>query len=143
MSDPAPAANREAQEVETLAERIAAGRVKHGVGASEDFPGNVCHLVSPIVGILRLRERDGEGFRADDMDHFIDRLSLVLDMARDEAARDAERERMGAERALREAADEWQFHLRRDAALFDYGRWLNAAARMLRDRADRLAGGGR
>lgn len=65
--------------------RIAAGRVKHGVGASEDFPGNVCHLVSPIVGIMRRLERDGEPLRIDDMDWMIDRLSLVLDMANDEA----------------------------------------------------------
>lgn len=39
---------------------------------------------------------------------------------------------------LRAAAGEWKFGLRRDAALYDYGRWLNAAAHMLRDRADRI-----
>ena len=37
--------------------------------------------------------------------------------------------------ALLGAAYEWQYHLRRDAALYDYGRWLNAAATMLRARA--------
>ena len=65
-------------------QRIAAGRIKHGVGASEDFPGNVCHLVSPLVGYLRLLERDGGGL---DLPHLIDRLSLVLDMAREQAER--------------------------------------------------------
>jgi hypothetical protein len=40
--------------------------------------------------------------------------------------------------ALREAADHWQRGLRRDAALYDYGRWIDAAANMLRDRADRI-----
>lgn len=67
------------------AQRIAAGRIEHGVGASEDFPGNVCHLVSPIVGMLRLSERDGTDLP--DLDWMIDRLSLVLDMARQEAER--------------------------------------------------------
>lgn len=67
------------------AERIAAGRIKHGVGSSEDFPGNVCHLVSPIVGTLRRRQRDGGTLP--DMGRIIDRLSLVLDMAREEAER--------------------------------------------------------
>ena len=69
----------------TRDERILAGRIKHGVGSSEDFPGNVCHLVSPVVGILRLRERDGKTLTPDEMAYFIDRLSLVLDMAREEA----------------------------------------------------------
>ena len=66
-----------------MAARIIEGRIRHGVGSSEDFPGNVCHLVSPIVGYLRLRQRDGEA--PTDLDHIIDRLSLVLDMARQEA----------------------------------------------------------
>ncbi|MGZ6788353.1 MAG: hypothetical protein ACXVGQ_00210 [Mycobacteriaceae bacterium] len=69
------------------AERIAAGRTKHGVGASEDFPGNVCHLVSPIVGLLRLRQRDGRPLPDADMAHIIDHPSLVLDMANAEAER--------------------------------------------------------
>jgi hypothetical protein len=69
------------------AARIAAGRIKHGVGASEYLPGNVCHLVSPIVGTLRLRQHDGEP--VPDLGWIIDRLSLVLDMARHEAERDA------------------------------------------------------
>jgi hypothetical protein len=62
-------------------ERIAAGRITHGVGMSEDFPGNVCHLVSPLVGHLRLLERDGRTLNAADLAHYIERLSLVLDMA--------------------------------------------------------------
>lgn len=77
------------------ADRIAAGRVRHGVGESEDFPGNVCHLVSPIVGLMRLRQRDGEPL--DDLGHVIDRLSLVLDMARQEAAAEAQRDAARAE----------------------------------------------
>jgi hypothetical protein len=70
------------------AARIAEGRIKHGVGQSEDFPGNVSHLVSPIVGTLRLRERDTKPITLGDIGWFIDRLSLVLDMARAEAERD-------------------------------------------------------
>lgn len=73
------------------AARIAAGRIKHGVGPSENFPGNVCHLVSPIVGFLRLRQRDGG--TVPEIGWMIDRLSLVLDMAQQEAepALDADR----------------------------------------------------
>lgn len=72
-------------EQEDRVTRIARGRAKHGVGSSEDFPGNVCHLVSPIVGWMRRRERDGKPL--DDLAHTIERLSLVLDMANDEAER--------------------------------------------------------
>lgn len=77
----------EAHEIDARADRIAAGRIKHGVGASTDFPGNVCHLVSPIVGVLRLRQHHGETVEPDYLDHLIDRLSLVLDMAEQEAER--------------------------------------------------------
>lgn len=63
-------------------DRIAAGRVTHGVGDSEDLPGNISHLVSPVVGQLRRAQRDGT---VPDLDWIIDRLSLVLDMARVEA----------------------------------------------------------
>ena len=68
-----------------FAQRIAEGRIKHGVGLSEDFSGNVCHLVSPIVGMLRRSERDGADLP--NLDWMIDRLGLVLDMARQEAER--------------------------------------------------------
>jgi hypothetical protein len=74
----------------SMSDRIAAGRVKHGVGASEYFPGNVCHLVSPIVGFLRLRQHDGQTDLASDLDWFVDRLGLVLDMARAEAEQNTE-----------------------------------------------------
>lgn len=68
----------------TRSERIAEGRVKHGVGSSEYLPGNVQHLVSPIVGLLRLMEHDGESPDAETVTYVIDRLSLVLDLAREE-----------------------------------------------------------
>lgn len=74
-----------ASEFSTESDRIAEGRVRHGVGLSPNFPGNVSHLVSPVVGFLRLRQRDNEPLTTDDFDWFIDRLGLVLDMARHEA----------------------------------------------------------
>lgn len=72
---------------ENRSARIAEGRIKHGVGSSENFPANVCHLVSPIVGHLRLRRQDGDAIPGSDLDHIIDRLNLVIDMAYHEAAR--------------------------------------------------------
>jgi flagellar biosynthesis/type III secretory pathway protein FliH len=59
------------------------------------------------------------------------------------AAREAlaEGRREGAAQALRDAARDWQHYLRRDASLYDYGRWLDAAANMLRRRAAALDGG--
>lgn len=66
-------------------DRIATGRVKHGVGQSPDLAGNVCHLVSPIVGSLRLDERDGNTPTQDEIRWMIDRLSLVLDLANEHA----------------------------------------------------------
>jgi hypothetical protein len=104
----APDAPRPAANVTDMdrAQRILAGRAKHGVGMSSNFPGNVSHLVSPLVGTLRLRERDGETLTADEIAHYIDRLSLVLDMARQETEDAeagigpvAEAERRGAEGA--------------------------------------------
>lgn len=67
------------------AERIEAGRIRHGVGASEFLPGNVCHLVSPVVGFLRMRQRDSRPLTSADLEWFISRLSLVLDLAEVEA----------------------------------------------------------
>ena len=64
--------------------RIAEGRPLHGLGPSTYLPGNVQHLVSPLVGMLRLQEADGETPDAEDVAHLIDRLSLVLDLAREE-----------------------------------------------------------
>ena len=61
--------------------RVAEGRAHHGLGASTYLPGNVQHLVSPLVGMLRLREHDGELLDANDMVYMIDRLSFVLDIA--------------------------------------------------------------
>ena len=77
----------------TASERIAAGRTKHAVGDSDYLPGNVCHLVSPVIGRLRLDQRDG---RTPDYDWMIDRLSLVLDMSRAEAERDLSPDLNGA-----------------------------------------------
>lgn len=54
---------------------------------------------------------------------------LLADLRRTERAE-------GAREALLSAAEEWQHHLRRDASLYDYGRWLDAAANMLRARAE-------
>lgn len=64
--------------------RRAEGRPLHGLGPSTYFPGNVQHLVSPLVGHLRLMERDGEALAAEDMVHYIDRLLLVLELAREQ-----------------------------------------------------------
>jgi hypothetical protein len=68
-------------------ERIAAGRIRHGVGSDDYLPGNVQHLVSPIVGILRLKEHNGEDIDAGLLEYVIDRLSLVLDLAQKDAER--------------------------------------------------------
>lgn len=65
-------------------DRIAIGRVKHGLGSSDYLPGNIQHLVSPIVGFLRLRHRDEIAPTAEDVEWMIDRLSLVLDLAREQ-----------------------------------------------------------
>ena len=63
--------------------RVEAGLPEHGLGASLGLSGNVQHLVSPIVGMLRLQERDGERPDASDMAYIIDRLSFVLELARE------------------------------------------------------------
>lgn len=64
--------------------RVDEGRPHHGLGPSDYLPGNVQHLVSPLVGHLRLMERDGEALESKDMDYFIDRLMFVLELAREE-----------------------------------------------------------
>lgn len=64
-------------------DRKSKGSRLHGLGPSEYLPGNVSHLVSPIVGMLRLLERDGEAPDAEDVDYMIDRLSFVLELARE------------------------------------------------------------
>ncbi|HKO27592.1 MAG TPA: hypothetical protein VJU80_09060 [Solirubrobacteraceae bacterium] len=117
-------------DVEVLAERIAEGRVKHGVGASEDFPGNVSHLVSPIVGTLRLRERDTVPITLGDIRWFIDRLSLVLDMARHEA--EITDERLAADRAthLRAGAEQAERLL---APLIEHGEKVRERVEALAD----------
>lgn len=52
---------------------------RHGVGVPRNFPADVQHLVSPLVGMLRL---DGpEAFFADQgkyAEYFLERLSLLL-----------------------------------------------------------------
>jgi hypothetical protein len=63
--------------------RIAEGRSGHGLGQSDYLPGNVQHLVSPIVGMLRRMERDGEIPDEDDYKFLIDRLTFVLEIARE------------------------------------------------------------
>lgn len=74
-------------------ERIAQGRIDHGLGQSEYFPGNVQHLVSPIVGILRLKEADGDKVGPSTMAYMIDRLSLLLDLAVEQDEKHTEEER--------------------------------------------------
>lgn len=64
--------------------RVEEGRPLHGLGPSEFFPGNVAHLVSPLVGELRLMERDGEALKPEKMAYYIDRLMLVLELAREQ-----------------------------------------------------------
>ena len=59
------------------------GKRDHGLGPSTYLPGNVSHLVSPIVGMLRLMERDGEAPDPEDMAYMIDRLAFVLEIARE------------------------------------------------------------
>lgn len=64
--------------------RIEEDKPLHGLGPSTYFPGNVSHLVSPIVGILRIMEADGEIPDEDDFAWFIDRLTFVLELAEEE-----------------------------------------------------------
>lgn len=86
----------------------AARRARHGLGSSDCFPGNVSHLVNPIVGALRLMERDGEALSATDMEWYIDRLSLVLALAESEPA-ESELAVLRAKLARVEAlADGWE-----------------------------------
>ena len=62
--------------------RIAEGRPLHGLGPSTYLPGNVQHLVSPLVGMLRLQEADGETPDAEDVDaEPVDAVMLILDVA--------------------------------------------------------------
>lgn len=61
--------------------RVAEGRPHHGLGPSDGFAGNVQHLVSPIVGHLRLLERDGQPLPVEDLEHYIDRLMFVIELA--------------------------------------------------------------
>ncbi len=74
-----------ARGTESWRKRVENEQVLHGLGPSTYLPGNVCHLVSPIVGMLRLMERDGESPDAGDVAFVIDRLSFVLELAREEA----------------------------------------------------------
>lgn len=63
--------------------RVAEGRQHHGLGSTDYLPGNVQHLVSPIVGHLRLMQADGESLGPEDMEWMIDRLSFVLEIAQE------------------------------------------------------------
>ena len=65
-------------------ERIKAGRAKHGVGDDPRLYANVQHLVSPIVGLLRLEQADGMQLSYGTLEYIIDRLSLVLDLAEED-----------------------------------------------------------
>lgn len=60
--------------------RVEADLPHHGLGPSRYYPGNVSHLVQPIVGMLRLMERDNETPDADDVTYMIDRLAFVLEL---------------------------------------------------------------
>lgn len=63
-----------------LNERVGGHRIE-----SLDDADRPCVTNDPVVGFLRLRQRDGEPLSDDDFEWFIDRLGLVLDMARHEA----------------------------------------------------------
>jgi len=65
-------------------ERVESGRNAHGLGPSTELHGNVAHLVSPIVGHMRLMEADGDVPDQGDLAYWIDRLALVLELAREE-----------------------------------------------------------
>lgn len=67
-------------------ERVKSGKPTHGMGPSRYLPGDVQHLVSPLVGMLRLMECDGETPDAEDVEYLIDRLSFVLDIAREDSS---------------------------------------------------------
>lgn len=69
-----------ATEVKHLEERW-----RNGVGLDEYLPGNVEHLVSPIVGVLRLNQMDG---RETPTDWIIQRLHTVLLLTRDQIVKD-------------------------------------------------------
>lgn len=64
--------------------RVAEGRPHHGLGADDYFPGNVQHLVSPIVGNMRLIMADGKMPTPSDIEHWVDRLAFVLEIAQEE-----------------------------------------------------------
>ena len=73
----------------TWQNRIAEGRPHHGLGPSTYLPGNVCHLVSPIVGHLRLMEHYGEtDLDAKYLAYLIDRLSMVIELAEEQVEND-------------------------------------------------------
>lgn len=69
---------------EAWRKRKASGRPDHGLGTSDYLPGNVQHLISPIVGHLRLMQRAGElTFTPEYFEHIIDRLMFVIEIARE------------------------------------------------------------
>lgn len=70
--------------------RVDEGRPHHGLGPSDYFPGNVQHLVSPIVGMLRLDQADGRTMTPENLEYVIDRLAFVLELAREEDAAEQE-----------------------------------------------------
>lgn len=106
--------------------------------APSDAPGDTesrdrTHdLLAAIRRPLACREADDRHLCEEDVRRIAADVLTSDWLARDRATQRAE--------ALREVAREWRHELRRDAALYDYGRWLDAAANMLDARADREAG---
>jgi hypothetical protein len=66
-------------------------RGRHGVGLSDYLPGNVCHLVAPLVGHIDYYLGENKAnFKIDDeyLRHMLDRLRTVLLLARDQIEKD-------------------------------------------------------
>lgn len=63
--------------------RVDENRPHHGLGSSDYLPGNVQHLVSPIVGNMRLIMASGDTVKPSEVDFWIDRLMFVLEIARE------------------------------------------------------------
>lgn len=61
------------------------GQRQHGLGTSTDLAGNVSHLVSPVIGMIRAADNKGEVLTPSQIDYIVDRLRFVMELVNEEA----------------------------------------------------------
>lgn len=59
-------------------------RQKFGVGYSVNLNGNLQHLISPIVGVMRMSVADGEPLSGELLAHTTERLAFALQLIRED-----------------------------------------------------------